>query len=236
MGATVTSLSDVLGVLAVLVFLIAYSALLMGYIRGQSYGYALLNILSALLFILSMASDLRAGPGLIQALWIVISLAGVVRLYLIHGRVVFSSEEDAFLRSKLPRLPRYLARRLLDQGEWIDGVEGAELTQEGTPVEGLVYLERGEAKVRVRGHEVGTCRDDSFIGELTCLDQMPATASVSLTTPSRYFFISSEKLRIEARRASELLYALEDSFARDIRRKLVEANESRGTLAEAAVL
>jgi hypothetical protein len=51
----------------------------------------------------------------------------------------------------------------------------------------------------------------------------PATATVTIAAPSRYFCIGVESLRQLATPHSALRQALEDSFASDTRKKLVMA-------------
>lgn len=220
------TMSDLVGVAGVLLYLGSYAALQLGFLHGQTYTYAGLNAAAAGCVLLSLASSFNLPSALIQISWIAISLAGILRLYvagLLAARVRFSDDERVFLDSKLPTLSRQEARRLLDAGYWIDGLPGTVLTQEGEPVGELIYLARGEAAVRLDGHVIGYCHDDMFIGELTCMSGGPATATVTIAAPSRYFCIGAASLRQLAPPGSALRHALEDSFASDTRQKLVMA-------------
>lgn len=75
--------------------------------------------------------------------------------------------------------------------------------------------------MRLDGHVIGYCHDDTFIDELTCMSGGPAT--VTIAAPSRYFCIGAASLRQLAPPGSALRHALEDSFASDTRHKLVMA-------------
>jgi CRP-like cAMP-binding protein len=220
------SLTELIGVAGVLLYLGSYAALQLGFLHGQTYTCAGLNALAAGCVLFSLSSSFNLPSALIQISWITISLAGILRLYvtgLIAARIPFSDDERAFLSSKLPALPKQQARRLLDAGYWIDGEPGSVLAQEGKPVGELAYLARGEAAVSLDSHVNGYCRDDTFIGELTCMTGAPATATDTIAAPSRYFCIGVASLRQLATPHSALRQALEDSFASDTRKKLVMA-------------
>ena len=49
----------------------------------------------------------------------------------------------------------------------------------------------------------------------------PATATVTLDSPARYFRVDAAALRQLAARHAELRQALRDSFAGDVRKKLI---------------
>jgi hypothetical protein len=218
------SFADAVGIIGVGLYLVSYAALQLGVVRGQTYTYAALNAGAAgcVLFSLSETFDLSAA--LIQVCWIAISLIGIARLAIVYGRAAqirFAERERRFLAAKLPTLSKPLARRLLGAGRWIDAGPGVVLAREGQPVLELVYLARGRAVVSHGGHAIGACLDDTYIGELTCLSGAPATATVTLDSPARYFCIDAAALRHLAARHPELHRALRDSFAGDVRKKLI---------------
>lgn len=88
----------------------------------------------------------------------------------------------------------------------------------------LVYILLGEAEVRVSGHSVGTLRSDSFIGELTCFNGGAASATVTVTSPTRVFRISSASLVKLCARSLELRIEIVQAIRKDTGIKLVAAN------------
>lgn len=219
--------SGVVGLAGVFLYLGSYALLQLGFIKGQSYVYASLNLLAACCVLFDLQSNFNLPSALIQISWIVISVIGMARLYIATRRVSFGPAEEALRVARLSTLPLPLARRFFDLGVWVEVRQGAVLTTEGTPVAELVYLHRGRASVSLGGHEVGFCGEGSFVGELTCLGGEPATATVVLSEPSFCFCVRADRLRQMAAREPELRRVLEAGFIGDARRKLSAANEDR---------
>ena len=215
---------DLIGILGVGIYVLAYAALQTGFLSGSGYAFPGLNGFAAFCILLSLIGNFHLPTALIQTCWIVISTVGIIRLYRLSHNLRFTEEEDLFRISKFPDLAKHYLRQLLDHGFWVDGDAETELTREGEKVEYLVYLANGEASVQVGDELVGTCNDDSYIGEMTCLSGEPATGTVTLTQPSRYFLISSEVLRDLCAKSTDIRIAVESSFAGDVRKKLIRSN------------
>lgn len=137
----------------------------------------------------------------------------------------FSDEEKVFMQNHLPNLSFSDRRRLLNRGLWISGEIGAELTSEGQPVSHLVYLASGQALVISGGRAVAVCEPGAFIGEMTALRGEPASATVKINQAARYWAIEAEQLRDLVKKSTEIGVALEGSFARNMRDKLVRSNK-----------
>ena len=75
----------------------------------------------------------------------------------------------------------------------MNGVEGQKLAIQGEKHDRLIYLLSGQTDIVIDGHRLGMTGPDSFLGELTVMDDQPATASATLTGPARYFVISARK-------------------------------------------
>lgn len=219
-----SNLGDMIGLLGVAVYLVSYLVLQLGLVSGQSMVYAAANIVAAGSVLFSLSYQFNLSSALIQTMWILISLIGISRLYLLHKTTSFSADEKAFLSSKFPGLPIDQARKLLRSGAWMNGVKGQKLATQGEKHDRLIYLLSGQTDIDIDGHRLGKTGPDSFLGELTVMDDQPATASATLTGPARYFVISGEKLRLMANRSGEFNSALSASFAGDIREKLHSRN------------
>ena len=137
----------------------------------------------------------------------------------------FSDEEKIFMQNHLPGLSLSDRRKLLNRGLWISGDVGIELTTEGQPVRHLIYLASGQALVISGGRAVAVCEPGAFIGEMTALRGEPASATVKVNQAARYWAIEAEQLRGLVRRNAEIGVALEGSFARNMRDKLVRSNK-----------
>ena len=234
MGFEITSIYDAIGLVGVAFYVGSYAALQLGLLRGQGYAYPVLNALAAGCVMLSLLEQFNLSSAFIQIFWIVISAVGIARLFWRTYRVKFTEDEKDFLKTKLPTLSKDLSRRLLDAGFWVDAEPGTVLTSEGEPVTELVYLRSGNASVSLGGHEVGRCGDHSFVGEITCLKNEKAIATVVIDEPSRYFCIGTVALRQLSEKSADMRQALEASFASDTGRKLVASNELLRTVASNA--
>jgi len=217
-----------LGLCGALVYLVSYFLLQAGYIGGNSKPYISLNVVAATLVLLSLYASFNAASAIIQTSWILISLFGALRMYLMHRRIRFTEEEQDFVDRQLSELPRHLARKFLDIGIWIDGPRGAELTRQGVANGRLIYLKDGLAEVIVNAKQVATCRPGSFVGEMTVLSNEPATATVRLTTNARLFSIDCEAMRALARNEASVASVIQTSFSHDMRLKLQATSQHVG--------
>ncbi|MDF7775778.1 cyclic nucleotide-binding domain-containing protein [Sphingomonas sp. AOB5] len=146
--------------------------------------------------------------------------------FLANRRARFSDEEEAMLAGFLAHVPRHAARHLIDQGIWLFGAEGDMLTREGEPVERLLFIARGEARVFSGTSQVALCGPGELIGEATVLAGDPATATVVLAGPARFWCIAAPALRAYLTANPDLLPALERSFARAVGDKLRASNRT----------
>lgn len=220
-------LSDALvnwaGLLGVVLYLGAYGALQAGFLRGAGYAYATLNLVAAALVLISLSQAFNLSSAIIQIFWIVISLFGIVRLFLLNHRLRFSEEERELMEDVLPDMPRPMARRFLNAGVWTDADEGTELTAEGKPVTHLHYLSSGGAEV-ISGDKKVAEIAQGFIGEMNVLGGGPASATVLTDMPSRMFTVSGETLQRMTRADNEFRLYLEQCLSAATRRKLIAAN------------
>jgi CRP-like cAMP-binding protein len=123
-------------------------------------------------------------------------------------------------------LPRSRARHLLDQGVWLAGKAGDVLTREGEPVDHLYYLAEGEARVISMDRQVGLCRKGDLIGELTVLSGETASATVTLTTPARFWCAPADDLRPYVEAHEDIRRAIEHGFATVLKAKLRASNRA----------
>lgn len=212
------------GLLGVFTYLGSYALLQLGFVRGSGYAYATMNILAAVLVLISLEESFNLSSALIQVSWILLSAIGMIRFYYLHHTIRFSAEEKALIASKLPHATRIAARRFLDAGHWHDGSAGEVLMREGEVHAKLIYLGEGRADVMLGQQIVGECLPDAFLGELTVLTGGAATATVALASPSRYFEIGASALERLMGRDDGFRIIMEGALARDAGSKLIAAN------------
>jgi CRP-like cAMP-binding protein len=138
----------------------------------------------------------------------------------------FTDEEQALVEGPLSKLGRAQARRLLDQGVWMDCRSGDVLTREGEPAGQLYYLASGAGEVHSQGRLVGRVGAGQLIGEATVLGEAAAIATVSLTERSRVWCAQGQSLNAFLAANPDARHALEHSFTVSLRQKLAAMNKA----------
>ncbi|HEU4958134.1 MAG TPA: cyclic nucleotide-binding domain-containing protein [Sphingomicrobium sp.] len=177
--------------------------------------------------------------GLIYGVWIHGFIAGVLPLLILivagvqvasvigaNQAAKFNSEEKAMLEGPLAGLGRAQARRLIDQGIWMDAREGDVLVREGEPAAQLYYLATGAGDVHSRGNLVGRVVPGQLIGEATVLGEAAAIATVTVTQPARIWCAQGRTLNAYLAANPDARHALEHSFTVSLREKLDAMNRA----------
>ncbi|KQS04913.1 hypothetical protein ASG11_12160 [Sphingomonas sp. Leaf357] len=138
----------------------------------------------------------------------------------------FSVEDAAMRDSLLTGVSPSAARHFIDRGYWISGEAGEALTREGEDTAHLVYLFSGDATVTVSGRKVATCHAGDLIGEASALTGEPATATVVLETPARFWCAEAAALRAYITANQEVRNAIGRNFSHTLRMKLVETSRA----------
>lgn len=76
--------------------------------------------------------------------------------------------------------------------EDVEVEEGRVLCREGDPGRDFFVVVDGEVVVRKKGRKLATLGAGDFFGELALLDQATRTATVTATTPVRFFVLTNE--------------------------------------------
>lgn len=211
------------GYLGVAFYLGSYVALQLGMIPGVGYTYAALNLVASSLVLVSLIYAFNMASAMIQISWIVISVVGMTRTFLISRRLYFTGEEELFLKGGLPGVPREIARKILDAGNWLTLDPDVFMTNEGQPVDRLYFISSGHAGVYVMGNKVAEVAE-GFIGELNVMEGGPASASVKTLHKTRVFCISGENLRRLTRADTQTSLYIETHLSTSTKQKLMQAN------------
>ena len=212
-----TALGLYIGIFAaVLVALIA---------RRRLTSHVMLGIAGALGLLYAMAAHGMLG---IILPFLILIVAGVQAASVVGANKAarFTSEEQAMFDGPLAGLGRGQARRLIDQGVWIDGRQGEVLIKEGEPAAQLYYLASGGAEVRSRGTLVGRIGPGQLVGEATVLGKSAAIATVTLLKSSRFWCAQGHSLNAYLAANPDARHALEHSFNVSLREKLDAMNRA----------
>jgi hypothetical protein len=159
-------------------------------------------------------------------------LVNAVQLYLLWRRdrnARFSTEEDAFVSEHLEGLSPSRCRRFLDLGRWENLSEGTVLIVQDQPPDFLSYLATGYASVAVDDRIIADLKPKHYVGEMSFLGNNTASATVTLSAPSRVWRVETAKLERLRDDHPTIWSALEASFAHDMRRKIVIGNAAAST-------
>lgn len=221
---TAETLASLLGLAGALIYIGAYFALQTGIMRGATIPFTLLNIAAAALVLVSLTQAFNLGAALIQTAWLTISFIGLARVLFLRRTARLRPEETALVAARFPDMDRPMARRLFDAGLWLEAPAGTHLTTEGEELAALLMIGSGAAEVSIGGRTIGQAGPGDFIGDMTCFDGGPATATVRLTEPARWFAISSAALRRLCTRDPELHRQVTEAISVQTRARLLAAN------------
>jgi hypothetical protein len=138
----------------------------------------------------------------------------------------FDADDNQMLSGPLAGLGRAQARRLIDQGIWMEGRAGDVLIHEGEPAAQLYYLASGGADVHVKGKLVGKANPGQLLGEATVLGEASAIATVTLTQPSRFWCAQGRALNDYLVANPDARHVLEHGFNVSLREKLEAMNRA----------
>ena len=160
--------------------------------------------------------------------FLILIVAGVQAASVVgaNRRARFTPEEQAMFDGPLKGLGRAQARRLIDQGVWIEGRKGDVLIREGEPAAQLFYIAAGSGEVRSQGRVVGRVMPGQLAGEATVLGEAAAIATVTLTEPSRFWCAQGKSLNAYLAANPHARHVLEHSFNVSLRQKLDAMNRA----------
>lgn len=209
------------------VYIAIFAAVLLSLIvRSRFASHVLLGIAGALGLLYGWWAH-GALAIVIPALILIVAGVQISSILNAERSAKFTDEEHAMAEKALVGLNRAQARRLIDQGFWMDGRPGDVLIEEGQDVGQLYYLASGAAEVRANEHLVGRIGPGQLVGEATVLGETAAIATVILIEPSRVWCAQGDALNDYLAANPEARHALEHSFTVSLRQKLDAMNRAR---------
>ena len=155
---------QIAGLFGVAFYLGSYAALQTGILKGSGYLYTAVNGTAATFVLISLLRDFNLSSALIQISWIVLSIFGLTRLYIVKNALRFTDKERFLISKKLPGLDNDIAKKFLKSGEWIDIESDSILIQHNEPISCLYFLHEGRAAIMRNNIEISTCEKGDFLG------------------------------------------------------------------------
>jgi hypothetical protein len=156
-----------------------------------------------------------------ETLLVIVNIGQLSYDWIADRRARFSAEERTLWETRFPTLSAREARHLLNSGLWVNAPAGKPLTVEGEVVTHLIYIADGRADISYRDKSFTWCGPGNFIGEMSILDEVPASADSVLTEASRIWMISGSAVRRIARDYPAISIGINNGFSVDWREKLV---------------
>jgi CRP-like cAMP-binding protein len=120
---------------------------------------------------------------------------------------LFSTDSKVRALSRAPLfegLSRHELEELAKVTEDLDDAAGKVLCREGESAREFFVIVEGEVSVTQAGNEIRTLSSGDFFGEIGLLEDVPRTATVTATTPLRYFVLTRRSFRSLLDRESEI--------------------------------
>lgn len=120
---------------------------------------------------------------------------------------------DGLSRKQLVELARV--------AEDVDFGAGKVLCRQGDRGQEFFVIMEGEAEITQNGKRIATCKAGDFFGEIALIEQVPRTATVTSTSPIRFFVITSQAFF----RLLDEQPGIERKVLRSLARRLVPLDE-----------
>jgi Cyclic nucleotide-binding domain len=164
------------------------------------------------------------GPLWLVVFWLSVYLA--INTYRIittlrETRSVRLDDVSAELRDiSFPEFTPVEFAKLIRAGEWRTASPGEKLSREGEPINDLMVIQNGNVSVTVGDREVAQLKDGAIVGEMSFINEGPASATVTATEPTRYIAWPQASLRSLLMRNPSMLSAIRLAFSAELSRKL----------------
>lgn len=170
-------------------------------------------------FFLGSDSPLWVGMGW-NGTFFLINVVQVGLLLHAHARTRLGEEERLLHQGLFADLEPVEFKRLVATGHWSELSAGALLTRQGEPVDRLRVLTRGLAQVEVDGKPIALLQPGAFVGEMSLIAGVGASATVTALEPVRVFELPRQSLERLLDRDEGLRGAMHRAIGRDLVQKL----------------
>ena len=129
-----------------------------------------------------------------ETVFIAVNLVQILIIAYENRRAKFTDEEQIVIRSMVPGSDRRNARRILSLGSWEEAEPGTVLIEEDQMTTHLILLVRGAVQVERNSKIIGVCGEGDFLGEISYLNNVGATATAIVANHVRYYSFERKRL------------------------------------------
>jgi len=154
-----------------------------------------------------------------------INLYQITSLIIERSQASFQDEEEELCyRENFSSLSIMEFRKIINVGAKISAPQGFCFTEENVKVKSLVLITKGIASVKVKDKIIAYCRRGNFIGEMSLITGLPATAAVEALDEVHGYQWNAESLKTFIGNHPELRKELQAIFNKDLVVKLLQSN------------
>ena len=161
-----------------------------------------------------------------ETLLVIVNVIQLLITWRQNSLAQFTPAEAEFAESRLRGLDRREQRKVLDAGTWQDMEPGTVLTVEGEEPGFLHYIADGEVEISRTGSPLARCGAHTYVGEMSLIGGRNASATATVTAPSRIWQISREAIAALDRKHPTWYAVIEAGISRDLREKILAQNEA----------
>lgn len=161
-----------------------------------------------------------------EAVFVSVNLVQLFIIMFENRKAAFSDEEAIIVKAMVPGKDLRHARRIMSIGEWNEADPGTVMIEEGEMTTHLFLLVRGAVQIERDNKIIGVCGEGDFLGEISYLNNIGATATAVVANQIRYFSFERNRLSSFLERDAELRQAVEASFNRNLIGKLVKTSHA----------
>jgi hypothetical protein len=114
--------------------------------------------------------------------------------------------------------------KLIKMATWHESEIGARLIEEKQLMENLLMIYSGRVEVKVDGKKVNELRDGQFIGEMSFLSNLPASASIDTLLPTKYLSWKQKDIKDLVGKNPAIVFSLQAAMGIQISLALRENN------------
>lgn len=172
-------------------------------------------------------------PDPVSVLWetifVLVNLIQLLLIWYYEKYHRFDDDEKLFVESMPKDAERRALRRLLTIAMHRDVEEGVLLTEQGQPVQTLMFVTKGVVTIARDGAVFAACGPGDYVGEMSFLTGNMASATARTAKPVRLLTFDQARLRQAARTDAGIRRVLEGGLNSNLVDKLVR---SHGPVAE----
>ncbi len=175
-------------------------------------------------------SNVAATPLLVPISWnlffISLNIYHVGKIIYGNRTIKLSKKELELYQMSFSQLNLNEFKKLIRMGEWKEVEANTKIITENQSMEDLMMIYNGQVDILVKGRKVNELKDGQFIGEMSFLSNLPATADVVSLHPTELVVWKQKALKELVGRNPNLIFSLQAAMGAQLTLALKNKNET----------